>query len=289
MGLLRDDKFTPEERIELINYVRGKLPIDYSTEMTIIPLKFNEYSCRIPVIISEREELQAFFGEYYSNRGTCTILYKTTAEWDSMPDLVSKTQTIYVYIDGSSYVNDQGETVYVPTVKIGNGQDLLIEMPFLGDAARDLLIKHIRDTYAHFAPGEREIWREEIESKVSQEDVNESVVIFTDTGIFTQEELEELMNNSLKTIQYGNQLYKLIMKNGNIYKYVTLKPNVNELSYVSVNINNGRWTYETYTNTVLDDHINDQVRHITAEERSFWNNKLNTEGVDLESLILNRN
>ena len=79
------------------------------------------------------------------------------------------------------------------------------------------------------------------------------------------------------------------MKNGNIYKYVTLKPNVNELSYVSVNINNGRWTYETYTNTVLDDHINDQVRHITAEERSFWNNKLNTEGVDLESLILNRN
>jgi hypothetical protein len=41
MGLLAN-KLSPRERIEVINAVRGKLPIDYSTEMTIIPVEFEE-------------------------------------------------------------------------------------------------------------------------------------------------------------------------------------------------------------------------------------------------------
>ena len=38
----------------------------------------------------------------------------------------------------------------------------------------------------------------------------------------------------------------------------------------------------------LDDHIEDQVRHVTLQERLFWNAKLNCE-VTNEELILNRN
>ena len=39
----------------------------------------------------------------------------------------------------------------------------------------------------------------------------------------------------------------------------------------------------------LNKHINDEVRHITAAERQFWNNKLNlSEAVEEETLILNR-
>lgn len=37
----------------------------------------------------------------------------------------------------------------------------------------------------------------------------------------------------------------------------------------------------------LNNHINDNVRHITADERTFWNNKLNTL-MDGETLVLNR-
>lgn len=41
---------------------------------------------------------------------------------------------------------------------------------------------------------------------------------------------------------------------------------------------------------LLQDHINDQVRHITPAERTFWNNKLNlVESISNEVLILNRN
>lgn len=38
---------------------------------------------------------------------------------------------------------------------------------------------------------------------------------------------------------------------------------------------------------ILNDHINDQVRHITNAERTFWNNKINCD-MSNENLILNR-
>lgn len=38
---------------------------------------------------------------------------------------------------------------------------------------------------------------------------------------------------------------------------------------------------------ILNDHINDNVRHITDEERTFWNNKINCD-MNNENLILNR-
>lgn len=37
----------------------------------------------------------------------------------------------------------------------------------------------------------------------------------------------------------------------------------------------------------LNDHINDNVKHITSAERTFWNNKLNCD-LDGETLIINR-
>lgn len=37
----------------------------------------------------------------------------------------------------------------------------------------------------------------------------------------------------------------------------------------------------------LNNHINDEVKHITAQERTFWNNKINTE-LDGEILVFNR-
>lgn len=41
---------------------------------------------------------------------------------------------------------------------------------------------------------------------------------------------------------------------------------------------------------IINNHINDNIRHITAEERTFWNNKINCEDtVNSNNLILNRN
>ena len=61
MASLDKSKLTPQERIKIIDAVRGKLPVDYSTEMTVIPLEFEEQSNRIPVIIPDREKNLFFF------------------------------------------------------------------------------------------------------------------------------------------------------------------------------------------------------------------------------------
>lgn len=41
-------------------------------------------------------------------------------------------------------------------------------------------------------------------------------------------------------------------------------------------------------NSRLDDHINDDVRHITQAERTFWNNKLNC-SISGDELVINHN
>lgn len=42
--------------------------------------------------------------------------------------------------------------------------------------------------------------------------------------------------------------------------------------------------------TTVNNHINDNVRHITAAERTFWNNKINCEDTTTShNLVLNRN
>ena len=108
---------TPQERIKIINAVRGKLPIDYSTEMTIIPVEFEEQSSRIPVIIPEREKIKSFFEDFYMERGTCKLIFRTTAEWDAEPELISHKGNIYVYTDAESYIDPvSGEMVKLTVV-----------------------------------------------------------------------------------------------------------------------------------------------------------------------------
>lgn len=161
MGLL-DNKLTPIKREELINYARGKLPVDYSKEMTIVPVFFEEQSSRIPMIIRDRKRIECFFDGFYTRKGMCTIIYKTTEEWGQLPDLVGAKNTIYVYLDKYSYVDEHGETIYVPGVKLGDGTSKLQDIPFLLDASMKWLFDHIHDRTVHIQPGEREFWNNKL-------------------------------------------------------------------------------------------------------------------------------
>ena len=290
MALLNESHMTPYQRIEVINAVRGKLPIDYSTEMTIIPVEFEEQSSRIPVIIPEREKIKSFFEDFYAMRGVCRLLYRTTAEWDSDPELIAQKGNIYVYIDADSYIDPvTGETVYVPAIKLGDDVTPLIELPFIEGTTASFVIEHIQDSYIHIQAGEREALRTELDDKLSLEDVNVPIVISEATGTFTEAELNALTNNSLKRIQYGDHLYVLTVKKNGERRYTATSSDPNIIPYIDVTLNNGQWSCGTNFNTLLDDHIRDNVRHITAEERTFWNNKLNCNAVSEERLIFNRN
>lgn len=290
MGLL-DNKLSPRERIEVINAVRGKLPIDYSTEMTIIPVEFEEQSSRIPVILPEREAINSFFADFYAARGVCRILYRTTNEWDAEPDLIAKKEIIYVYLDADSYTDPvTGQVTYIPAIKLGDGETRLIDLPIMTASTSSVVMEHIQNAYMHIQPGEREQLRDTLLSKVNRADIENAVQIETATGTFTEEVLTSLTDNRLKPILYNNELYTYTIKKNGIHRYTTVSDDPNVVRYIDVNTETGAWTYGVNINQTLEDHINDQVRHITAAERTFWNNKINcVDTVSEERLILNRN
>ena len=280
---------TIQERVKVINAVRGKLPIDYSTEMTIIPVEFEEQSSRIPVVIPEREDVNSFFEDYYGARGTCRILYKTTAEWDADPTLVGQSHFIYVYLDADSYVDEHGETVYVPAIKLGDGTTLLINTPMMTAAISSAVLAHLEDTYTHIQAGEREALQATLDSKVDRADLTEYVEIDEEEGEFDSDTLNLLQTNPLKQIKYDDCIYTLTMHRGATYRYTTGADDANFVKYIDVNVSASTWHCYNNPNAVLQEHINDQVRHITASERVFWNNKLNYDTVSEERLVLNRN
>ena len=290
MGLL-DSKLTPVERVKVINAVRGKLPIDYSTEMTIIPVEFEEQSSRIPVIIPEREKIESFFEDFYNRRGSCVISYKTTAEWDARPDLVGQKSNIYVYLDADSKVDPvTGETIYIPMIKLGDGVTPLIDTPFISAETSSVVMEHLGDTYIHIQPGEREALQQTLDEKLDKSTVDDLIEIDAPSGVFDNETFQELMSSRLKAIIYEGQIYKFSVKQGRTYRYFTDTADPNERQYIEVNLDTKQWVHQTAINQVLDDHIQDQIRHITAAERARWNNKLNCEDtVSEERLILNRN
>ena len=59
------------------------------------------------------------------------ILSKTSAEWRLNPNLVSAKDQIYVFSDARSYVNNSGDTIYVPGIKIGDGTTYVMDLPFV--------------------------------------------------------------------------------------------------------------------------------------------------------------
>ena len=90
------------------------------------------------------------------------IRYDTTIGWDSQPQLVSEISTIYVYTDKFYYIDGEGNTIYVPGIKIGDGNAYLIDKPFITDAIQQAFTEHMNDLLIHVQPGERERWNNKL-------------------------------------------------------------------------------------------------------------------------------
>lgn len=55
---------------------------------------------------------------------------KTTAEWDELTDLVSVRGETYVYSDGGGIDAEENP---IPAVKVGDGETLVVDLPFIVD------------------------------------------------------------------------------------------------------------------------------------------------------------
>ena len=289
MGLLERNDLTQQERVQIINTLRGKLPVDYSTEMTIIPVEFEEQSSRIPVIIPEREDVPSFFEDFFTQRGSCLIIYKTTAEWNADPTLVGQRSVLYAYLDADSYQDEHGNTVYIPAIKLGDGVTPLIDVPFMTASTSQEVIHHLEDAYAHWQEGEREALQATLEGKVDTTQFSEYIEINEAQGYFDAETIAIIQTDPIKRIKYDDHIYTMTMRRAGVYRYTTGSDNANFAKYIDVNVNDSSWHCYNNANEVLAEHIQNTEIHITDAERTFWNQKLNYDAVSEERLILNRN
>lgn len=90
--------------------------------------------------------------------------------------LISRQEVIYVYVDKYSYVNDQGETVYVPGLKVGDGNAYLIDKPFVNEDLRHAIENHINNQEIHITNQERTKWNSKLDYEEPVGDLLEFLV-----------------------------------------------------------------------------------------------------------------
>lgn len=81
-----------------------------------------------------------------------------------------------MYSDKSYVLDDQGNRVDVPGVKIGDGTSYLIDMPFVADDIGAQLLEHIQNTVVHITPQDRVFWDNKISSYVDSGDAENLIL-----------------------------------------------------------------------------------------------------------------
>lgn len=96
--------------------------------------------------------------------------------WNSLPDMVGQKSHIYIYSDYWSVTND-GKSVLVPNIKIGDGSAFLIDNPFITDSVEELCQMHIEDEIRHITEEERTVWNNKVRCYLST--VEGETIVFT--------------------------------------------------------------------------------------------------------------
>lgn len=112
--------------------------------------------------------------------------------------------------------------------------------------------------------------------------------LYSPQGILDEDTLNLLTSSRLNKLVYLDNIYSLGTKDDRYWRYMGSTTDPNNLYTIVVDTITGEWIYSEIGNAVLQNHINDNNRHLRPGEREFWNNKLNVVNQD-ELLEFNRN
>ena len=101
----------------------------------------------------------------------------TTENWDSQRTFVPLEGEIIIYTDYHKKTDEDGKTIDVPAIKIGDGKTYGIDLPFVNDDIRDKIIEHISNTSIHVTALEKMFWNNKINVTDDQE-VVDNVLVF---------------------------------------------------------------------------------------------------------------
>lgn len=105
--------------------------------------------------------------------GGSNVIQKTTAEWDSTPDLIAQDGVIYVYTEHHVLENKP-----IPGVKIGDGVTKLIDLPFIEEWYQH----HVDDRIIHVTQADRDRWDNHLQVYVDPIEQDTLVFAYVNDG-----------------------------------------------------------------------------------------------------------
>ena len=97
----------------------------------------------------------------------------TTEEWNKKPSFISEKNILYVYMD-YKIVEKDGEEIFIPGLKLGDGKSYLIDLPFLNNIDSDIdqrLQDHINNNIIHISAEERAFWNNKLNYQLQNENL----------------------------------------------------------------------------------------------------------------------
>ena len=106
----------------------------------------------------------------HSNTLDKELTIGTTAQLNSDISYIPQKGEVRLYLDKTTITQD-GQTITIPGIKVGDGLAYGVDLPFLGDDILQQLLDHIANTTLHITQQERIFWNNKIncEDEVSEE------------------------------------------------------------------------------------------------------------------------
>lgn len=92
----------------------------------------------------------------------------TTANWDAAIGFIPMQGEIIIYTDYQTKAVD-GDTIFIPGIKIGSGNAYVQDLAFVGELERDVILDHIENNGIHVTSAEKTKWN----NKLAVDDDNE--------------------------------------------------------------------------------------------------------------------
>ena len=97
----------------------------------------------------------------------------TTANWDAHPLFVPKKGQLIVYSDHRIDTDGEGNVIYIPGLKVGDGKAYLKSLPFVGDdiliETEEMLRQHEENPVIHTTSEEKEFWNQKLNCEVDSQ------------------------------------------------------------------------------------------------------------------------
>ena len=121
----------------------------------------------------DTDEVQAILDRVVA--GGAVAKSKTTAEWNATSGFIPEAGELIIYSD-YQMVEEDGETRYIPGIKIGSGNAYVQDLAFMGEAESDRLFAHIHNTVMHTTITEKLFWDNKLNVTDAQEVVGETLI-----------------------------------------------------------------------------------------------------------------